>query len=89
MSLDVRGQSILSQGEYVQLVNGLPDTAAGSGVLQEWWSGEPIDPVALHAALNVEARLAAQTPEASSVIDRALARLERAFPDEGFPRRPA
>jgi hypothetical protein len=84
--LETRGVPILKEGEAAQLMQGLAPGDAGSGVLQAWWAGEPVEPNTLYAALNVGARVAARTTEAEKLIDVACGRLAKAFPEEAFMR---
>lgn len=84
VSLDVEGQSIMSQGEFVSMVRGLDPDGRGSGALAAWFAGETLTPEQLLVALEVEARLAVLDPSVHDVIDVAVARLRRAFPQLGL-----
>ncbi|MGH3452444.1 MAG: hypothetical protein ACRDQW_17440 [Haloechinothrix sp.] len=82
MAIQVRGVDVLSQGEFVELMRAMPEGEGGSGVLQAMFFGEDVPPVEAHAALNIEARLLAEGENAKAIIERAVGRLRRAFPEE-------
>jgi hypothetical protein len=65
-------------------MNAMRPESVGTGDLQAWALGEPMDdPDRIRVALDIEARLSAADPaRANPIIDRALARLNRAFPEE-------
>lgn len=81
MSLDVRGVPILSWGEYEDLSRSFDPGAPTPPVIAAWFSGEDVEPFELYLALDVEARLGGATEESHALIDVALARLRKAFPD--------
>jgi hypothetical protein len=81
MALQVRGNDILSHGEFAQLVRGLDD-AAPTAMLAAWFAGEEIEPSELHQALDIDCRIATRTPRARALIDAALRRLEQFHPME-------
>jgi hypothetical protein len=81
VALEVRGQPILSQGELMSLMRGLSPQSRSNGVLAAWFAGHEPRPASLYAALDIDTRLDAETPLAEAIIDSALGRLERAFPD--------
>lgn len=84
MPFDVADVPILSQGEMTDLMKAMPPDSHGTGDFQAWALGEPMtDPDRIRVALDIEARLSASDPKvADPIIDRALARLNRAFPEE-------
>ena len=83
MALEVRGQPILSQGELVSLMRGLRPDARSNGVLAAWFAGREPRPAVLYATLDVDTRLDVEHPQAEQIIDAALARMGRAFPELG------
>lgn len=84
MALSIRGKDILSVGEFSALCRQL-DPLESSPTLTAWAYGEDVSPVALWAALQVDARLAAGDNErAHAMIDLTVNRLTDAFPELGF-----
>ena len=72
----------MSQGEFRELMEHLdPDRYPNTGVLQAWWAGEEFSPEAIYAALNIDAGLSARDKRGHELIDMALARLRRSFPE--------
>jgi hypothetical protein len=91
--LEVRGHPVMSQSEFRELMEHLePSRYPNSGVLQAWWAGEEFSPETIYAALDIDAGLSARDERGHELIDMALARLRRAFPEllrETDPEEPA
>jgi hypothetical protein len=83
MALEVRGHDVLTFGEYSTLARAFPAQERGGAVLAAMFNGEPVEPMAVYSCLEVECRTAAgDQPAIHRIIDRASARLSKAFPDE-------
>ena len=77
MTFDVDGHSILSHGEFLELMRNL-DPEAKVPTFGAWFAGERLSQSQAAVALDIEARLAAETERAHELIDRALGRLPSA-----------
>lgn len=80
MGLQVDGRDILSTGELVDLTRHL-DAVETSPTFTAICDGVTVTPVDAYAALQVDLRLAATDNAAHDIIDTAVARLTRAFPE--------
>jgi hypothetical protein len=83
MAVQIEDVDVLSEGEFIELMRGMPRGEAGSGTLQAMHQGIPVPPHVAYAALNVEARMRATTPKARKIADAGCKRIKRAFPEVG------
>lgn len=87
MGLELRGDMVLTDGEYIELTKLLPDGKHGARVLVAMKLGhtDGLQPMDVFSALDIETRLAAAGPNARAanvIINTGLDRLKAAFPGE-------